>query len=31
MTIFTELLDELLYGCKRPVDLLGDTGLMKEL
>jgi hypothetical protein len=26
-----ELLDELLEGCERPEDLLGDTGLMKEL
>lgn len=31
MTISDELLDELLKGCKRPEDLLGDTGLMKEL
>ena len=31
MTISNELLDELLKGCKRPEDLLGDTGLMKEL
>ena len=26
-----EILDELLEGCERPEDLLGDTGLMKEL
>jgi len=31
MTISNELLDELLEGCKRPEDLLGDAGLMKEL
>ena len=31
MTISKELLDELLKGCKRPEDLLGDAGLMKEL
>lgn len=31
MTISSELLDELLKGCKRPKDLLGDAGLMKEL
>lgn len=31
MTISNELLDELLKGCKRPDDLLGDAGLMKEL
>ena len=31
MTISKELLDELLKGCERPEDLLGDTGLMKEL
>jgi putative transposase len=31
MTISKELLDELLEGCERPEDLLGDTGLMKEL
>ena len=31
MTISNELLDELLNGCKRPEDLLGDAGLMKEL
>ena len=30
MTISKELLDELLKGCERPEDLLGDTGLMKE-
>ncbi|MFN3972824.1 MAG: hypothetical protein ACK4L4_15890 [Gemmobacter sp.] len=29
MTISNELLDELLKGCKRPEDLLGDAGLMK--
>ncbi|PIE07574.1 MAG: hypothetical protein CSA74_06465 [Rhodobacterales bacterium] len=26
-----ELLDELLKGCERPEDLLGDGGLMKDL
>ena len=31
MTISKEMLDELLEGCERPEDLLGDTGLMKEL
>ena len=31
MTISNELLDELLKGCKRPEDLLGDAGLTKEL
>lgn len=31
MTISKELLDELLKGCERPGDLLGDAGLMKEL
>ena len=31
MTISNELLDELLKGCRRPEDLLGDSGLMKEL
>ncbi len=31
MAISNELLDELLKGCKRPEDLLGETGLMKEL
>ena len=31
MTFSNELLDELLKGCKRPEDLLGDAGLMKEL
>ena len=31
MTISKELLDELLSGVERPEDLLGDTGLMKEL
>jgi transposase-like protein len=31
MTISKELLDELLQGCERPEDLLGDGGLMKEL
>lgn len=31
MTISKELLDELLKGCDRPEDLLGDAGLMKEL
>ena len=31
MTISNELLDELLKGCSRPEDLLGEAGLMKEL
>lgn len=31
MTISKELLDELLTGVKRPEDLLGDSGLLKEL
>lgn len=31
MTISKDLLDELLKGCERPEDLLGDAGLMKEL
>jgi putative transposase len=31
MTIFKELLDELLKGCERPEDLLGNDGLMKAL
>ena len=31
MTISNELLDELLKGCKRPDDLLGEAGLMKDL
>jgi hypothetical protein len=31
MTISKELLDDLLSGIKRPEDLLGDKGLMKEL
>ena len=31
MTISNEILDELLKGCERPEDLLGDAGLMKEL
>jgi transposase-like protein len=31
MTISKEMLDELLTGVERPEDLLGDTGLMKEL
>ena len=31
MTISNELLDELLKGCARPEDLLGEAGLMKEL
>ena len=31
MTISKELLDELLEGCERPEDLLGNAGLMKEL
>ena len=31
MTISKELLDELLKGCERPEDLLGNDGSMKEL
>ena len=31
MTISNELLDDLLKGCARPEDLLGEAGLMKEL
>ncbi|WP_128253373.1 IS256 family transposase [Falsirhodobacter deserti] len=31
MTMSNELLDELLKGCKRPDDRLGEAGLMKEL
>ena len=31
MTISNEMIDELLKGCERPEDLLGDTGLLKEL
>ena len=31
MAISNELLDELLKGCKRPDDLLGEAGLMKDL
>ncbi len=31
MTISKELLDELLKGCERPEDLLGDGGLLKDL
>ena len=31
MTIFKEMLDELLKGCERPEDLLGDSGLLKDL
>jgi transposase-like protein len=31
MTISKELLDELLKGCERPEDLLGDSGLLKDL
>ena len=31
MTISKEILDELLKGCERPEDLLGNDGLMKEL
>ena len=31
MTITPKMLDELLEGCERPEDLLGDGGLMKEL
>ena len=29
MTISNELLDELLKGCKRPEDLLGENGSAK--
>ena len=29
--INNDLLDELLKGCERPEDLLGDGGLMKDL
>ncbi|MRX51338.1 IS256 family transposase [Paracoccus sp. S-4012] len=31
MTITPEVLDELLKGCERPEDLLGEAGLMTEL
>ena len=31
MTISKERLDELLHGCERPEDMVGDTGLLKEL
>jgi len=31
MTISKKLLNELLKDCERPEDLLGDSGLMKEL
>lgn len=31
MTISDALLDELLKGCERPEDLLGEAGLMREL
>ncbi|MFV1877922.1 MAG: hypothetical protein ACMZ67_19860 [Nioella sp.] len=31
MTISKAILDELLQGVEGPEDLLGDTGLMKEL
>lgn len=31
MTISNELLDELLRGCERPEDLLGEAGLMRDL
>jgi len=31
MTITKKILDELLKGCERPEDLLGDAGLIKEL
>ena len=31
MTITPKMLDELLEGCERPEDPLGDGGLMKEL
>ena len=30
MAISNELLNELLKGCKRPDDLLGEAGLMKN-
>ena len=29
--IDNDVLDELLKGCERPEDLLGDSGQMKEL
>lgn len=31
MTISNELLDDLLKACKRPEELFGEAGLMKEL
>ena len=31
MTIFKELRDDLLKGCERAADMLGDAGLEKEL
>jgi len=31
MTISNKILDDLLSGVERPEDLLGDTGLMKDL
>ena len=31
MTITPEVLDELLKGCERPEDLLGEAGLMTDL
>ncbi len=31
MTISKERLDELLQGCEQPEDMVGDTGLLKEL
>ena len=31
MTISKERLGELLQGCERPEDMVGDTGLLKEL
>ena len=31
MTISKERLDELLQGCERPEDMVGDTGLLKEI
>ncbi|WP_413207936.1 transposase, partial [Rhodospirillum sp. A1_3_36] len=31
MTISDHLIDELLKGCERPEDLLGEAGLLKDL
>ena len=31
MTISKERLGELLQGCEQPEDMVGDTGLLKEL